>query len=196
MCFLLPLNCVCFVAVDTVQAHDFFCCRHLSPVVILPTTHPPLTSPGAATAALWCPSICLRLLPTCFSPPPASDMFLTLSSSSSRSPAGAATAALWRKLHPNEPLWPPAAPGSQTASFRSHLSADLAAVAVRVPVFTHQLLRAAYVSRPFLSRAVDRCVWCVCGAGEGAVCWGGVWFRRGVQHISGWRLAVGECCFL
>lgn len=70
--------------------------------------------------------------------------------------AGAATAALWRKAYPNEPFWPPAAPGSQTASFRSHLAADLAAVAVRVPVFTHQLLRAAYVSRPFLCRAVDR----------------------------------------
>lgn len=70
--------------------------------------------------------------------------------------AGAATAALWRRAYPNEPFWPPAAPGSQTAAFRSHLKADLAAVAVRVPVFTHQLLRAAYVSRPFLSRAVDR----------------------------------------
>ena len=72
--------------------------------------------------------------------------------------AGAATAALWRKVYPKEPFWPPAAPGSQTASFRSRLSADLAAVAVRVPLFTHQLLRAAYVSRPFLNRAVDRWV--------------------------------------
>jgi hypothetical protein len=72
------------------------------------------------------------------------------------SAAGAATAAIWRKAYPQEPFWPPAAPGAQTAGFRSHLTADLAAVAVRVPVFTHQLLRAAYVSRPFLSRAVDR----------------------------------------
>ncbi|WIA29814.1 hypothetical protein OEZ86_012287 [Tetradesmus obliquus] len=70
--------------------------------------------------------------------------------------AGAATAALWRKAYPNEPFWPPAAPGSQTAAFRSRLAADLAAVAVRVPVFTHQLLRACYVQLPFLSRAVDR----------------------------------------
>jgi hypothetical protein len=70
--------------------------------------------------------------------------------------AGAATAALWRKAFPNEPFWPPAAPGSQTAGFRTRLTADLAAVAVRVPVFTHQLLRACYVQLPFLSRAVDR----------------------------------------
>jgi hypothetical protein len=69
---------------------------------------------------------------------------------------GAATAALWHAAHPKEPFWPPAAPGSQTGSFHSRLSADLAAVAVRVPVFTHQLLRAAYVSGPFLHRAVDR----------------------------------------
>jgi hypothetical protein len=74
--------------------------------------------------------------------------------------AGAATASVWRKAYPDEPFWPPAAPGSQTAGFRSHLSADLAAVAVRVPVFTHQLLRSAYVSRPFLSRAIDRWVGC------------------------------------
>jgi hypothetical protein len=51
---------------------------------------------------------------------------------------------------------PASASGSQTAGFRSHLAADVVAVAVRVPEFTHQLLRAAYVSRPFLSRAVDR----------------------------------------
>lgn len=111
----------------------------------------------------------LHFKPVTFS---ASDMF-PLSSSCQNPPlvtAGAATAALWRKLHPNEPFWPPAAPGSQTASFRSHLSADLAAVAVRVPVFTHQLLRAAYVSRPFLSRAVDR--WA--GAGGCLLGWGSV----------------------
>jgi hypothetical protein len=96
--------------------------------------------------------------------------------------AGAATAALWAKAHPGEPFWPPAAPGPATAAFRSRLSADLAAVAVRVPVFTHQLLRAAYVSGAFLSRAVDRCavgcrIVCVC------VC------------VRGWvRMCEGECC--
>jgi hypothetical protein len=70
--------------------------------------------------------------------------------------AGAATAVLWRKAYPSEPFYPPAAPGSQTDSFRSHLTADLAAVAVRMPVFLHQLLRAAYLQLPFLERAVDR----------------------------------------
>jgi hypothetical protein len=69
--------------------------------------------------------------------------------------AGAASAAAWRAAHPKEPFYPPQ-PGAATAAFRSRLSADLAAAAVRVPIFTHQLLRQQYVQRPFLNRALAR----------------------------------------
>lgn len=69
--------------------------------------------------------------------------------------AGAATWAAWRAAHPREPFWPPQ-PGAATSAFASKLSADLAAAAVRVPIFTHQLLRAQYVQRPFLNRALAR----------------------------------------
>lgn len=70
--------------------------------------------------------------------------------------AGAQTAALWARFYPQEPFYPPSVPGSQTVGFRSHLTADLAAVAVRMPVFLHQLLRACYMQQAFLERAVDR----------------------------------------
>jgi hypothetical protein len=70
--------------------------------------------------------------------------------------AGVATWAVWRATHPREPFYPPQ-PGAATAAFRSQLAADLAAAAVRVPMFIHQLLRAQYVQRPFLNRALVRC---------------------------------------
>ncbi len=68
---------------------------------------------------------------------------------------GAATAAAWRAAYPQEPFYPPKA-GSATEAFTSRLGADLAATAVRQPIFTHQLLRAAQLQRPYMSRAVDR----------------------------------------
>lgn len=68
---------------------------------------------------------------------------------------GAEAARAWRAAHPKEPFWPPQ-PGPATAAFTSKLAADLAAAAVRAPIFTHQLLRAPYASRPFLNRALAR----------------------------------------
>lgn len=69
--------------------------------------------------------------------------------------AGAATARIWRSAHPREPFYPPQ-PGAATSAFSSKLAVDIAAAAVRVPIFTHQLLRAPYVQRPFLNRALAR----------------------------------------
>lgn len=69
--------------------------------------------------------------------------------------AGAAAVCAWRAAHPKEPFYPPQ-PGAATGAFSSKLSADLAAAAVRVPIFTHQLLRAQYIDRPFLNRALAR----------------------------------------
>jgi hypothetical protein len=69
--------------------------------------------------------------------------------------AAAAAVRAWRATHPREQFWPPQ-PGAATAAFASRLAADLGAAAVRVPIFTHQLLRAQYTERPFLNRALAR----------------------------------------
>eukprot|EP00877_Chromochloris_zofingiensis_P001505 jgi/Chrzof1/11355/Cz05g33160.t1 len=68
---------------------------------------------------------------------------------------GSATAQAWSDLYPAEPFYPPIA-SSRTTAFKSQLSVDLAAVAVRQPIFTHQLLRASYLQKGFLNRAVER----------------------------------------
>ncbi len=70
---------------------------------------------------------------------------------------GAATARIWAEAHPNEPFYPPVV-SSATAEFHSKLTANLAEAAVRQPILLHQLLRAQYLQRPFLNRALDRWV--------------------------------------
>jgi hypothetical protein len=69
---------------------------------------------------------------------------------------GAATARAWSQMYPDEPYYPPSPPNSKTAGYVTALKADVAAVAVRQPLMTHQLLRSAFMQRPFLNRAKER----------------------------------------
>lgn len=99
----------------------------------------------------YSPSHALLTLTLCHSLSPQTFKF-----SDGSDPQGATTARAWSQMYPDEPYYPPSPPSSKTASYITTFTAEIAAVAVRQPLMTHQLLRAAFVQRQYLNRAKER----------------------------------------